>query len=114
MKPNQRFVTRRQTLKAAVAVASAAVFGPAVAATVPPAEVRRIAKDAFVFSYPLVLHYRTMYRQAIDPRAKEYVGGFGTYRHYGMSSPENKDIVTPNNKHRTRGRSSTCAPSRGC
>ncbi len=97
MKPNQRFVTRRQTLKAAVAVASAAVFGPAVAATVPPAEVRRIAKDAFVFSYPLVLHYRTMYRQAIDPKAKEYVGGFGTYRHYGMSSPENKDIVTPNN-----------------
>jgi hypothetical protein len=60
-------------------------------------ETRKIAKDAFIFTYPLVLNYRTLYLQAVDPTAKEYVGGFGKYRHYGMSSPANHDIVTPNN-----------------
>ncbi len=73
------------------------VVSAQAASTVAPAEARRIAKDAYIFSYPLVLHYRTLYLQAIDPTAKEYVGGFGKFRHYGMSSPDNKDIVTPNN-----------------
>lgn len=59
--------------------------------------IRKIASDAFIFSYPLVLNYRTLYLQAVDPKAKEFVGGFGQYRHYGMSGPENHDIVTPNN-----------------
>lgn len=66
-------------------------------ANVTPVEARAIAKDAYIFSYPLVLHYRTMYLQAVDSAAKEYVGGFGRHRHYGMSTPDNKDIVTPNN-----------------
>lgn len=60
-------------------------------------EVRKIAKDSFIFTYPLVMNYRTTYLQAVDAKAKEYVGGFGKYKHYGMSSPENHDIVTPNN-----------------
>jgi len=60
-------------------------------------QVRSAAYDAYVFTYPLVLNYRTMYLQAVDAQSREYVGGFGKYRHYGMSSPDNKDIVTPNN-----------------
>jgi hypothetical protein len=67
------------------------------AAEVTPAEARGIAKDAYIFTYPLALQYRTMFVQAIDSTSKEYVGGFGKYRHYGMSTPDNKDIVTPNN-----------------
>lgn len=61
------------------------------------AEVRAIAKEAYIFAYPLALQYHTTYIQAVDTTAKEYVGGFGKYRHYGMSTPDNKDIVTPNN-----------------
>lgn len=61
------------------------------------AETRKIAKDAFIFTYPLIMNYRTTYLQAVDSSAKEYVGGFGKYKHYGMSGPENHDIVTPNN-----------------
>jgi hypothetical protein len=75
----------------------ALAFASARAADVTPAEARAIAKDAYIFSYPLALQYRTMYVQAIDAKSKEYVGGFGKYRHYGMSTPDNKDIVTPNN-----------------
>jgi hypothetical protein len=62
-----------------------------------PAEVRATAKDAYIFAYPLVLNYRTMYLQAIDSKAEEYVGGFGKYRSYGLATPADKAIVTPNN-----------------
>jgi len=62
-----------------------------------PAETRAIAKDAYIFAYPLVLNYRTMYLQTVDSKATEYVGGFGKYRNYGLATPADKAIVTPNN-----------------
>lgn len=91
MKTIHRLVSLAAALACTLAVTSAR------AADVTPAEARAIAKDAYLFAYPLALQYRTMYVQAIDPDSKEYVGGFGKYRHYGMSTPDNKDIVTPNN-----------------
>lgn len=53
---------------------------------------RAIAKEAYVFTYPLVMNYRTMYAQAIDGD-----GEFGKWVHFGLSSPKDTDIVTPNN-----------------
>ena len=36
--------------------------------------------------------------QAVDKSRERYVGGFNVYRHYsGPFTPDNKDIVTPNN-----------------
>ncbi|MFM0475727.1 DUF1254 domain-containing protein [Paraburkholderia strydomiana] len=72
---------------------------PALAsATVAPDEARGIAKDAFIYAYPMLFNYKTMYEQAIDPKAKAYVGGFGKFRNYSQPyGPENKEIVTPNN-----------------
>ena len=52
-----------------------------------PAEVRAIAKEAYIFNYPLVMMYRTMYLQAIDEASKSYSGGFGKWWHLGTSSP---------------------------
>jgi hypothetical protein len=60
-------------------------------------EAREIAKDAYIFNYPLVMMYRTMYLQAIDPQSKSYSGGFGKWLHLGTSSPKDTDIVSPNN-----------------
>ena len=72
--------------------------GPAVAQEkATAAEARTIAKEAYIFNYPLVLYYRTMYLQAIDPKSKSYSGGFGKWLHLGTSSPKDTDIVTPNN-----------------
>ncbi|WP_250495292.1 DUF1254 domain-containing protein [Caballeronia sp. GAWG1-1] len=66
--------------------------------TVSPTEARGIAKDAFIYAYPMLFNYKTMYEQAVDPKSKSYVGGFGKFRNYSQPySPENKDIVTPNN-----------------
>ena len=60
-------------------------------------EARAIAKEAYIFNYPLVMMYRTMYLQAIDTDSKSYSGGFGKWLHLGTSSPQDTDIVTPNN-----------------
>ena len=58
------------------------------------AEARMIAKEAYIFHYSMVMHYRTMYLQAIDPSSGV---GFGEWLHLGTSSPQDTDIVTPNN-----------------
>jgi len=78
------------------APASATTAATSVKAT--PEEARTIAKDAFIYAYPMLYNYKTMYEQAIDPTAKAYVGGFGKFRNYSQPyGPENKEIVTPNN-----------------
>ncbi|WP_260858795.1 DUF1254 domain-containing protein [Paraburkholderia sp. BCC1885] len=63
-----------------------------------PDEARAIAKDAFIYAYPMLFNYKTLYEQALDPASKSYVGGFGKFRNYSQPyGPENKEIVTPNN-----------------
>jgi len=59
-----------------------------------PAEAQAIAKEAYIFNYPLVWYYRTMYRQAIDEKSGV---GFGNWLHMGVSSPKDQDIPSPNN-----------------
>lgn len=60
-------------------------------------EVKSIAKETYIALYPLVYNYGTMYNQAINKNAKEYIGGFGVFKHYGLATPANRDIPTPNN-----------------
>ena len=60
-------------------------------------DARAIAKEAYIFNYPLVMMYRTMYLQAIDTTSSSYSGGFGEWLHLGTSSPKDTDIVSPNN-----------------
>lgn len=55
------------------------------------ASLRQAARDAYIFTYPLVMNYRTMYRQAIEGD-----GEFGKWRNLGLASPRDTDIVTPN------------------
>lgn len=66
--------------------------------TTDPAEFRAIAHDAWIYAYPMLMHYQTMQKQALDAKTREYVGGFGKFRHYSeLFTPKNRDIVTPNN-----------------
>lgn len=60
-------------------------------------KIKQISKETYIALFPLVYNYGTMYSQAINNRAPEYIGGFGVYKHYGLSTPENRDIPTPNN-----------------
>lgn len=61
-------------------------------------ETRAIAKEAFIYAYPMLFNYKTLYQQTVDKQSNSYVGGFGRFRHYSQPyGPQNKDIVTPNN-----------------
>jgi hypothetical protein len=63
-----------------------------------PEEARAIATEAYVYSFAPIASYGTWSKQATMPDAPEYVGGFNTFRHYSQAfTPQNKDIVTPNN-----------------
>ncbi|WP_245194560.1 DUF1254 domain-containing protein [Kitasatospora phosalacinea] len=63
-----------------------------------PEAVRRTAAQAWIWGYPLLENYRTVYPQAIDDADPRYVGGFGVFRHYPQPfTPANTDVVTPNN-----------------
>lgn len=62
------------------------------------AEATAIAKGAWIYAYPMMENYNTMYLQAVDAKSAAYVGGFNKYRHYSEPfTPANRDIVTPNN-----------------
>ncbi|MFB7515836.1 DUF1254 domain-containing protein [Streptomyces sp. NPDC056144] len=63
-----------------------------------PEEARRTAAEAWIWGFPVLDNYRTMYPQAIDADDPRYVGGFGRFRHYSEPfTPDNTDVVTPNN-----------------
>jgi hypothetical protein len=89
----------RSVMTLASAVVSLVIFTSLASAQtkVTSAEARTIAKEAYIFSYPLVMMYRTMYLQSIDTKSKSYSGGFGKWLHLGTSSPKDTDIVSPNN-----------------
>ncbi len=78
------------------AVSLTAMPWPALAAV--PRDARAIAKEAYLYAFAMIENYRTWYKQAVDTKSPEYVGGFGVYRHYSEPfTPANHDVVTPNN-----------------
>ncbi len=66
-------------------------------ATLSDDEVRMIAKESYIALFPLVYNYGTMHSQVIDKTGKDFIGGFGQFKHYGLASPNDKGIPTPNN-----------------
>lgn len=61
-------------------------------------DIRQVAKEAYIYAYPILYNYKTIYTQAIDPSSPAYVGGFNTFRHYSQPyTAANTEIVTPNN-----------------
>jgi hypothetical protein len=43
-------------------------------------EAYTIAKEAYVFCFPLNYYYRTVHAQVLDPTNKRSLGGFGKWR----------------------------------
>ena len=61
------------------------------------ADARAIAKDAYIYGFPMVANYQTMYKQAIDTTGKDYRGAFNTLNNSkSVATPEDKFVVTPN------------------
>jgi hypothetical protein len=63
-----------------------------------PSEAQAIAEEAYIYAYPMLENYRTMYVQAIDRTAPGYAAPFNEITHKTeLLGPEFKDIVRPNN-----------------
>ncbi|MFS0849228.1 DUF1254 domain-containing protein [Novosphingobium panipatense] len=87
--------THQLSMAAALMMTTSSAFA---APPVTPTEARAIAKQAYIYAYAPMESYQTWRGQAVDPNSPTYVGGFGKFRHYSeVYTPENKDIVTPNN-----------------
>lgn len=67
------------------------------AAALTPAEARAIAKDAYVYGFPLVDNYRVQYSYFVDKEDPEYKGGWNQIHNTArLYTPEDKAIQTPN------------------
>jgi hypothetical protein len=82
----------------AALVSGAPFFVPANAETPSPSEAKEIASEAYLYAYPMLYNYKTLFQQAIDPSFPGFIGGFNRFRHYSRGfTPADKDIVTPSN-----------------
>jgi hypothetical protein len=63
--------------------------------TVPDA--RAIAKEAYIYGFPMAANYSTMYKQAIDKTGSDYRGPFNEiHSAKSIATPDDKFVVTPN------------------
>lgn len=63
-----------------------------------PEEASAIAKDAYIYAFPMMESYRATYVQAVDRTAPGYKGPFNELIHMTeLLGPELEDIVRPNN-----------------
>ncbi|RMH81794.1 DUF1254 domain-containing protein [Pseudomonas sp. AOB-7] len=57
----------------------------------------RLARDAYIYTYPLVKNYLTLYQYALEPGGSEYKGPLNTLNSVArVYTPEDTAIVTPN------------------
>lgn len=62
-----------------------------------PEEARAIAKEAYIYGYPMVDSYRIMHAYFVDKANPEYKGAFNTLHNFArVFTPEDKAVQTPN------------------
>ncbi len=56
-----------------------------------------IAQEAYIYGFPMVMNYKTLYNYAIDTRSPDYKGPFNQLSCVArLFTPEDKAVVTPN------------------
>jgi len=82
-------ITRR-TLAGGIALLPTLRFPAAHAqSVVNPAEARAIAKEAYIYGFPFVEGYKTLYKQAVDKSSPEFKAPFNLIGHArGAATPE--------------------------
>lgn len=62
-----------------------------------PAEARAIAKEAYIYGYPMVDGYRILYAYFVDPNNAEYKAPWNHIRNIPrVFTPEDRAVQTPN------------------
>lgn len=99
-------VTRRrfaQAASSAIAFVAAGVIGlPARAAiAISPDEARAIAKEAYIYGFPMVDYYRIMWAYFVNDKDMQYKGPpNGLYSEANVYTPADKAVQTPNSDTR--------------
>lgn len=70
----QNFFARLAVSTSAVMLAGS-VAAPLHAQTVSADEAKKIATEAYLYAYPMLYNYKTLFQQAADPSFPGYVGG---------------------------------------
>jgi len=62
-----------------------------------PAQARAIAREAFIYGFPFVEGYKTLYKQAVDKGNSDFKAPFKQIGHArGAATPQDTWVVTPN------------------
>ena len=62
-----------------------------------PEEARQIAKEAYIYGFPMAVNYKTMYLYALDTNSPEYKGPFNEVScEARLFTPQDRAVVTPN------------------
>ncbi len=62
-----------------------------------PEQAKEIAKEAYIYGFPMVVNYKTMYMYVINEKSPEYKGPFNQLScDARLFTPEDKAVVTPN------------------
>ena len=62
-----------------------------------PAEIQAAAKEAYIFGFPMVMNYKTMWSYVLEKQSPEYKGEFNQFHcDARLLTPDDKAIVTPN------------------
>ncbi len=70
---------------------------PPTSAAVTPDQARAIAKEAYVYGFPMVDNYRVMYSYFVNKQDPEYKGGWNEIHSAArVYTPDDKTIQTPN------------------
>ena len=93
MKKNVAFVS--MAVLATTLIISGCGAGGGVSVT--PEEAQAIAKEAYIYGFPMVMNYKTIYNYVIDTENPEYKGPFNEIACVArLFTPEDRAIVTPN------------------
>lgn len=89
--------SRRWLMAGAGAAVLALPCGAATAMTASPDQARALAREAYVYGYPVVESYKTLHAQAVDTSDPNFKAQFNRIGHsIGTFSPKDTAIITPN------------------
>lgn len=71
--------------------------GPSAAFNLSPDSARAIAKQAWIYGYPMFYNYKSIYLYALDKSYPDNAGGFNRFKNYAkIFTPSDTSVVTPN------------------
>ena len=81
----------------AILLFNIALLGPVYSQDLTPLEAKAIAAEAYVYGFPIVENYKTMYAYAIDSSGNRYKAPFNSVKNEAyVFTPADTTVVTPN------------------